>query len=487
MLRIICFALGISFGLYAQSPRVMNHPKAQKPNVHQGPKTELGPEWITVPPQDGAPSFRYQIRAEGNGFHLHVLVPTDFPKNKWVLQQWTGDPRMVALRQKHLAELRDAARRYRELQKERDHAEEDCQERLEGILSEIEEAQRHFRDYDPFHQAILYFEPQPPSKAKGLEQADFGVQEAQDKTSYFVSGFIFNKDFDVAGKTLSQLCYKLQLVPTRDLRLRAVTDPWKLQLEAPWSIESELAKDEELISLLGAGVSNRETESIYRATPEGYKSSILGAVQTPACYGVEGRFTAPDIWKPFPSLINLSLPKELEKALRISYLGTDLVVEAMEQGEWSKPRVEPLSSNISSDHSEGDQNYEVLGGRTNGSSTYLLLKVTGLSRPSSPGGMCGGGEEVDLIWLRIQGNAISASNSELIESCFQTLGVTKEGESEFGHTWTVAYPDHSNKHGHGTLKKIITYSNAHPERGLWVEDGLPSDKTRDTEAPKPIK
>jgi len=96
---------------------------------------------------------------------------------------------------------------------------------------------------------------------------------------------------------------------------------------------------------------------------------------------------------------------------------------------------------------------------------YLLLDVTGPSKLPRDSHQCGGGNESNLIWLKLDtGWKVLDAKDFLYDSCWTSSATMIDPPKWNGDTLKV-----------GTLDKIATYTYKHPEEGLKVTDA-PADK-----------
>lgn len=91
---------------------------------------------------------------------------------------------------------------------------------------------------------------------------------------------------------------------------------------------------------------------------------------------------------------------------------------------------------------------------------YLLLDVTGPSKLPRDSHQCGGGNESNLIWLKLDEQwKVLDSKDFLYDSCWTSSATMMDAPKWNGDTLKVA-----------TLDKIATYTYKHPEEGLKVTD-----------------
>jgi len=96
---------------------------------------------------------------------------------------------------------------------------------------------------------------------------------------------------------------------------------------------------------------------------------------------------------------------------------------------------------------------------------YLLLDVTGPSKLPRDSHQCGGGNESNLIWLKLDQNwKVLVSKDFLYDSCWTNGAANIDPPKWSGDTLRAA-----------TLDKVATYTYKHPEEGLKVTDA-PADK-----------
>jgi hypothetical protein len=96
--------------------------------------------------------------------------------------------------------------------------------------------------------------------------------------------------------------------------------------------------------------------------------------------------------------------------------------------------------------------------------TYLLLDVTGPSKLPRDSHRCGGGNESDLIWLKLDGNwKVVAEKDFQYDSCWTSAAMVDPPKWQ-GDTLKAA-----------TIEKVATYSYKRPDEGLRVSEA-PADK-----------
>ena len=103
---------------------------------------------------------------------------------------------------------------------------------------------------------------------------------------------------------------------------------------------------------------------------------------------------------------------------------------------------------------------------------YLLLEVCGPSKPKQDMHECGGGDECDLIWLKLD-NAWRERDAKSVrfDSCWSPI-VSYDGLKVSGRTASLEYDDLSDNTQHE-----LTYDADKQEEGLKDESHpLPKDK-----------
>jgi len=100
---------------------------------------------------------------------------------------------------------------------------------------------------------------------------------------------------------------------------------------------------------------------------------------------------------------------------------------------------------------------------------YLLLDVTGPSKLPRDSHQCGGGNESNLIWLKLDKDwKILDAKDFLYDSCWRSEAATVMDPPKWtGDTLKVT-----------TLDKIATYTYKHPEEGLKVTQLSEKDGSR---------
>lgn len=339
----------------------------------------LAAPWRQVPARGGAPAFRCRIQELPGGFRFEVELPPS--AEDWAVQLWVADEGMVQRRRKAIAEVQTALRETRELLADPDHDGKDCQDAIHRFVAGAEEALRRLRGYDPFRQSAWSFGGEAGTSAL----AEHRLAEAGART--FTGDFRFDRDLDAAAPTIRRLAWGLALVPRAEPHPRAIRDPWTLVLNRPWALRPRLSPDQALLlKLAGSG--------ILLASRDGYALAGPGEVNEVGCYGYEGTFSCPDIWKPIVAPAVRS-EHPLPPDLRIVGLGPALAVHA-EGRAWT---VVDLAGRLSSAIEEG---WEILDLRRGSrGDLYLLAQGSGASRPHGGSGPCGAGTEVDVAWAHI--------------------------------------------------------------------------------------
>jgi len=415
----------------------------------------LGSAWTGVPATQGAPAFQYQVEGTREGLRLNVLVPRDFPQDAWALQLWVADAALVARRKACIGEVRKTIKEYKDLLAESDP--QACTGEIKAFLEKAAGALKHFQDFDPFGQAVFTFTPSPGRAPGRLGQSSLNRVEDGAGSFHFEGAYKLDKNLDVMAPRVPALNWYLALVPAGEFKSRPVRTPWSLDLPEPWSIEKQLGEEQDLLARMSGSDAARAAGTIYLATPSGYRLAAPGQVQEAACTGAGGIYTCPDLWVPL-ALDRLAAPLPGAPALRAF---RNVLAVRLRGGDW---QVLPLARYL---HSEMEEGCAVLDAQERPGGTYLLIKATGSSRPNSPMGQCGAGQEVDLIWLPFSSDGkLQKVRSELIGSCFESIDAEEPDTGDRAHPWQWSWDVVRGEEPYP--RRTITYDPSQPERGLAI-------------------
>ena len=409
--------------------------------------------WQRMPSLGTAPEVRYRLREDGQGLRLEVN-PRDVDLSKWALHLWLGDPRIVEARQRHLAEIRDAIQDAERRLTEADHQEDPCQASLHAFLGKAFSARARFRAFDPYAHLRLFF--QDPKAVSTEELRGIQLEPRKDAAGAvtFTGTIAFKGDLDAAAGTLGSLSYGLSYLPLENAGSRpGLRAPRTLPLPQPWKLEPFLAAGTPRLRLL---LGHTEVEQIYMSKVGGYELAPLGQQDESACFGVEGRFVAPDVWSPWPRDAEIRLPAPGMR-FQFSYIkgrGARLAIQAQPQKD---PRLLDLAAHL---NSHGEEGIQLLDCKDALGSTWVLLNITGDSRPGSPMGHCGAGQEENVIWLKLgpDGQLLKVE-SFLVDSCLESIDATFDRPGQGAWTWAWTDPE-------AHLDHTLSYDPQHPELGL---------------------
>lgn len=428
-------ALFLSLGLFAQDPA-----------------------WQMAPSQNRSPDVHYRLREEGQGLRLEIL-PDGVDTAKWALHIWLGDPRMVEARRKLLGESKAAIAEVAPLLKEPDHQEAYCQKNIAGFLEGARSALRHFRDYDPYDHMQLDFGVSKESTSPRLTLMNLIPAKDVNGATIFVAHLPFTGGFDLAKEDLSALSFGLAYVPKSNHARLPLRFPHIMSLAEPWRVEPFLARGAQRMRIL-LGPSDESQACL--AKPGGYVLARSGSVFGAACFGAEGSFSAPDVWAPIPATDEILLPSS-SKRFRFSFLKGNGFSLAVQGQDWKYPVSIAVSEQPSS---RGEEGIEVLESADSKDATYLLVQVTGFSRPGSPMSYCGAGEEVDLVWLKLGLDGRPEKTvTALIGSCLTSMELDSRRTDDGRWIWEG---DEYGKRKHWK----ITYDPRSPDQG-FTELGSP--------------
>jgi len=432
----------------------------KSPTVAPGPSTALGGAWTDVPAIQDAPAFQYQVEGTGEGLRFNLRLPREVRLAAWTVQLWVADAALVARRKACIGEVRKTIKEYKDRLVEYDPQASGCPTELKAFLEKAAGALKRFQDYDPFGQTLFIFTPSHARAVEGLGQSVLKRVEDGAGSFHFEGAFKLDKNLDVTAPRIATLNWYLALVPTGEPKARPVRSPWSLDLAEPWSIQKQLGEEQDVLARMSASDAARAAKTIYLATPAGYRLAAPGEVQELACTGAEGIYACPDRWVPL-ELNQPARPASQAAQLALRIFRNVLAVR-LHGGDW---QVLPLARYL---HSGMDEGYEVLDAQERPTGTYLLLKATGSSRPNSPMGQCGAGQEVDLIWMPFaRDGKLQKVRAELIGSCFEGIDAQEPDTSARGHVWEWSWAAFSG--GEPAPKRTVTYDPRQPERGLRVQ------------------
>ena len=412
-----------------------------------------GGPWQNLPAVDGAPAIQYRLTEEGQGLRLEVK-PGALDTTKWALHLWIGDPRMVEARKKHLQEIHAAIAGVGALLKDPDRQMDDCQENIRRFLEKAREAQLCFRDYDPYEHVQLAV-GRPGKMAAHLRQIPLSA--AQGEPSTLSAEVPFDGGFDAAAGTLDSLSLGLCLVARSNKALVALKSPFGVALKSPWRLDPFLAPGMERVPRFTLSIAK---EAVLLHSHSGYRPGSLEEAIEGGCYGADGLWKAPEPWMPWADSGEVKLDSRSER-LRFSFVrghGSHLIVQPVKGGDFSVIELSLASA--------GEQGIELLDSGETPAATYLLLSVTGESRPDGGSGMCGAGEETNLIWLQLGADGlVKSQQSFLIESCLGGIASELKQPENGPWAWEWDYQPIGRHHPTGE-HHTLQYDRTHPEMGL---------------------
>jgi hypothetical protein len=98
--------------------------------------------------------------------------------------------------------------------------------------------------------------------------------------------------------------------------------------------------------------------------------------------------------------------------------------------------------------------------------TYLLIDACGPSRLESNDRQCGGGQECNLLWVKLNtGWKISDIKATRYESCWAPVTMTSNGFNVKGNTLQMEYSNSSEDKNYK-----LTYDADRPESGFAIEE-----------------
>ena len=416
-----------------------------------------GDTWQTFPSPNGAPDVLYRVQEEGEGLRLEIQ-PRGVDTTKWALHLWMGDPGMVAARKSQLQKVRKSIQWARDQMKDGYHDDPGCKERIQTFLNEAQGALQAFGSYDPYQHVRIPLPGSPTSPGSDAQGPILAVLHTDRGMTIWRAELPFRGGFDASRIELKKLSLGLAYLPASDVGHPALRAPVDFPLSTPWHLQPLLAKGAS--RLLAVEGSADSTQPLLWQS-DGYHLARIGEVSEPGCFGAEGYFGCPSPWNLVPAddEVNLSSNSRRFSFSFAKGAGTSLIVQ---KSASDTPTLVDISKHVGS---EGEEGMDLLDGSDASDATYVLLQVTGYSRPDAPMGYCGAGEEVNLVWLKLglDGHLLKA-DSFLTESCLDSI------EAESSHPedgpWTWEWDDPRVGHHEKAVHHLLRYDPDHPERGL---------------------
>jgi hypothetical protein len=128
----------------------------------------------------------------------------------------------------------------------------------------------------------------------------------------------------------------------------------------------------------------------------------------------------------------------------------------------SSGRTRTTTSLLEHVNSSADYRHTLLDAQRSGDGwIYLLVRTTGASRPHTPNGFCGAGEETDLVWAAVDpALRVAKAQAALIASCLRTRDPLGDSIELTGEPWSVT------SRIPGDSLRTVSFDRRHPERGL---------------------
>jgi len=425
------------FGKFAKSALILFCLSA--PLCAFPPEAQKGNPWIEVSAVKTAPVFRYQVQLVDHELHIRVQTAATSPLENWILRFWIADPRMVVEKTATLTNLRENLKDYRD----RIASDEtnDCQKKaMRTFVKDIKEQIGKFQDYDPYLHWTVHGKESattpvsiPPPTSHYTQGPDY---------SEFEGSISLDQGFDLRNPKLTGITIGIALMAPDAPPLPPPPRVSRIKFPAaiyPASISKELQSQSRLAP-----------DSILQYKPTGYSLAVLGMANELGCFGYDGVYNVPAFWEKL-ELKNLSRNPDV----RLYGYEYKLLI-----ADTSRAEILDIKNYITSD---GYQEYELLDFAPRKHHTYLLLQVSGPSRPLGGSSMCGAGEETDVVWLQLSKSwRIEKGQSENIDSCFHSTEVMEEGAWK-NKQWEVTTDDFQDG-----LEKQIIYDSVHPETALQV-------------------
>lgn len=419
--------------------------------------------WQTLSAQDGVPAIQYRLsnNFDTDGLRIEIRAGSQ-DLSKWALHAWVADPRMVEARDRHLREIRADIEDATGLLKAPKGLDPDFKEEIQAFLPKAMKARQHFRDYDPYERLDFVFGDTPSA---GQAHIRLGRSQAKGGAPLtYVVEIPVLRAFDSADTDLPSVVYGLSCSP---LSAPAPKAPKATHLFIPvnaWQLQTALPSD---MASLWALAKAESQDAILLHGDKGYQPGRLGIVSEGESTDADNHWLLPDTWSPWPPDDEYEVGEGSEQ-LEITYLVDNPAILAVKE-EGSRTWLLDLGPFVHSDGNEGLSTYH---GSITKEGAYALFSFSGDSVPGGGNGMCGGGVETDLIWLKWDHQKFEVE-SFLIESCFDSI------ESQFDKPddgpWSWEWDDfrtHDDKHG---VHHLLHYDPEHPERGL-VDQTSPMPK-----------
>lgn len=115
-------------------------------------------------------------------------------------------------------------------------------------------------------------------------------------------------------------------------------------------------------------------------------------------------------------------------------------------------------------NSSGDYEHRLLDARQGGDGgLYLLIRTWGRSRPETPSGFCGAGDETNVTWLQADSALrVVKGQTVLVASCLRSHDPVRGSDELTGEPLSIAF------HIPGDSITTASYDRRFPERGLRV-------------------
>jgi hypothetical protein len=114
-------------------------------------------------------------------------------------------------------------------------------------------------------------------------------------------------------------------------------------------------------------------------------------------------------------------------------------------------------------NSSGGYAHRLLDARMGGDGVYLLIRTRGASRPDSPDGRCGAGQETNVTWLQADSALrVVKGHTVLPASCLRSHDPVSGTDELTGEPLSIAF------HIPGDSITTASYDRRFPERGLRV-------------------
>lgn len=128
----------------------------------------------------------------------------------------------------------------------------------------------------------------------------------------------------------------------------------------------------------------------------------------------------------------------------------------------SSGRTRTTTSLLEHVNSSADYKHTLLDAQRSGDGwIYLLIRTTGASRPHTPTGFCGAGEETDLVWAAVDpALRVARAQAALVASCLRTRDPLGDSIELTREPWSIT------SYIPGDSLRTVSFDRRRPDRGL---------------------